>query len=1132
MVRLRSVIVVLIAAAILYALVIGAVSSFQFAPAAHRVGATLDNLRLGMAAAPLLQRAASIYAVQLAASLEAGREPSPLAKSKARAYERAVLDLAEAHFHGGRPAAAEPVLQKAKDLLSEAQADPTAVLTALGRARVLQGGAKSNEGQKTLLLALQQTDDKKAIAEIDYWLAQAYLGGEDADVAEAVALLEEANQARPRHFGTLLSLGKALLKQEDKQSATKYLQQALAVAPTVRGRLVAAKALKEAGARAPAVPLLVAGSLVTLYWKSLLLALVAFVLLFRPALWRLVERRLHAHLGNVYLRQGRRDVEAIELYRQMLQRQPNRIDLAEVVAEDYLRMDPTSGSAEDIYRRILESHPDHPNAVAGLGNIFLRRGRRDPEAIALYHKWFALRAATEELGELAGFLASVYQEDDAMEEAAIPIVERAVAVGRADPQMKYYLGSLYHHFGQDAKGIQIMESVVEESPEDEKARDLLARCYVGEKKYYLAYRYLKALPINEETTSALYVTAVGCEQEGLRKQALRIFQEVVRREATFADAQTRVENLSREVDPNRVGPYLLQAAVSEAEVGRLYRAVGESGDIVALRVVDQDISDALLFPQRFHEQMPKVKAFQHDTVVPVVDYGEADGTCYVAMDLVIGRDLSKILEEYKQLSFYDAACIVTEVLRGLSAAHEAGLLHGDIRPENVIVTEEGQVKVMGFGICDIAGSALGADRASSVRSPAHLAPEIVQKRPADQRSDIYSVGCLLYQMLTGEPPFAAASRLATMMEHVTTAPVPPTRKVRSLFPEVDQLTLRAMAKEPSERFESAAEMRRALIRAAGISERKVKVELRKPEAQVAPGAHWWDRFEEIDPIARAHMAQVYRGVDRLAREVRVIKEVQIPGHIAGAGGSEKGAKAMAAIRRLFLNETHVVRALAPKTPDEPRYVVQFWEAFAPAEGVEPAYSMELLYETLADAETRDIARQLCLAVQSMHEKGFVHRNIKPSAIMFSRDNELRLVGFDHACRLADVAAVLAAERTIIASAQSPTDVVGDVRYRSPEHCRTEAFDQRSDIYAIGCVIYEMLTGKPPFAAPDPMATMLQHITQPPPPMQREGAPIPADLAGLVARALQKNPDDRFQDVGEMARQLASGDVGAAGQLNL
>jgi len=1141
MVRLRSIVLFVLALAVVYVLVIGVLSGFQLAPALQRVGVTLNNLHLSIVAVPLLEKSGRVYNTKLQAALgsNGGLE---LAKGIAKLYRDNQLSLAEALFSRHKPAAAEARLEQAKELLTEAELDTVAILVALGRARILQGGEKAEKGHKTLQIALAQAGgDKKAVGEIKYWLARYYLDRKEPSPSEALKLLQESNTAYPGRSETLLALGKTLVTLDRKQDAVKPLREALAAAPTVRDKLAAARVLKQAGGKPPSVFQLVAASAVSLYWKSLLLLVAALILLFRPALWRVIERRLHAHLGNVYLRQGRRDVEAIELYRQMLKRQPDRVDLAEVVAEDYVRMDPVSESAEQLYKHILTLQADNPKAVAGLGGIYLQRERRDAEAMELYQKWFSLCSDSDELADLAAFVSEIYTEEEVMEERAIPILERSVATGRATLPMKVHLGTLYHHFGHDAKGIELLESVVDEAPDDERARELLARCYIGEKKYYLAYRYLKALPINEETTSALYVTAVGCEQEGLLKQALRIFEEVVRRDPGFADAQARVESLSNKVDANRVGPYLLQAAVSDAEVGKLYRAVSESGDIVALRVVDQDISDALAFPQLFHEQMPKVKAFQHETVVPVLDFGEADGTCYVAMDLVIGRNLLQIIEEMKQLSFYDAACITTELLRGLSAAHQAGLLHGDIRPENVLVTEDGEVKVMGFGICDIAGSALGADRTASVRSPAHLAPEIVQKQPADQRSDIYSVGCLLYQMLTGEPPFVGPSRLATVMEHVTTPPTPPTIKVKSLFHEADEVTLKAMAKEPAERFQSADEMRRALIRAAGISERKVRIELHPPEEEAPVGPHWWDKFDDLDPIARAHMAQVYRGVDRVAREVRAIKEIQIPGYVTRTGGDEKGARAMTAIRRLFLNEMHIVKSLAPKDPEQPRTVVQFHEAFPPGDGVEPAYSMELLQETLAermqrgledDAEVRKIASDLCAAVQSLHDRGIIHRNIKPSAIMFTRDGQLRLVGFDRACRLQDSAAVLAAERAIIASAQSPTEVVGDARYLSPEQCRTEPFDERTDVYAIGCVIYEMLTGHPPFVAPDPMAIMLQHVTQPPPEMEREGPPIAADLVQLVKRALQKKADDRFQTVAEMGKFLTQGDIGGAGPLQL
>ncbi|MET0921192.1 MAG: protein kinase, partial [Acidimicrobiia bacterium] len=231
---------------------------------------------------------------------------------------------------------------------------------------------------------------------------------------------------------------------------------------------------------------------------------------------------------------------------------------------------------------------------------------------------------------------------------------------------------------------------------------------------------------------------------------------------------------------------------------------------VAVKILRADLAEDGATRARFRNEAIAAARLNHPNIVATFDTGDDDGTAYIVMELVEGTNLRHLLDERGTLPTADVVRIGREIADALDAAHEAGLVHRDVKPANVLVPPTGPVKVTDFGIA----KATGADeltRTGTVMGTAkYLAPEQVNGRTADARTDVYALGLLLYEMCCGHPPFGGETDVATAMARLTTSP-PSIRAERpDVPPALDDLVHRCLARDPAKRFASAAAVRHAL----------------------------------------------------------------------------------------------------------------------------------------------------------------------------------------------------------------------------------------------------------------------------------------------------------------------------------
>jgi serine/threonine-protein kinase len=282
-----------------------------------------------------------------------------------------------------------------------------------------------------------------------------------------------------------------------------------------------------------------------------------------------------------------------------------------------------------------------------------------------------------------------------------------------------------------------------------------------------------------------------------------------------------------------IGGYRIEGAIGEGGMGVVYRATQLALDrTVAIKVISPKLARDPGFRERFMREARLAASIDHANVVPVHEAGEDNGMLYLAMRFVDGQDLRALVASTGRLDPQRAAAITQQVGSALDAAHERGLVHRDIKPANILVVTNGHdhAYLTDFGLTKHVSTDLGLTKTGEwVGTVDYAAPEQISGLPVDARTDVYALGCVLYQTLTGEVPYVRDSDVAKIYAHLHDPPKPLSESV-DVPPELDAVVQRAMAKDPDERFPSAGDLGRATMAAAAGRTRDT------PERNVAVGA--------------------------------------------------------------------------------------------------------------------------------------------------------------------------------------------------------------------------------------------------------------------------------------------------------
>jgi serine/threonine protein kinase len=633
----------------------------------------------------------------------------------------------------------------------------------------------------------------------------------------------------------------------------------------------------------------------------------------------------------------------------------------------------------------------------------------------------------------------------------------------------------------------------------------------------------------------------------------------------------------------------------------------------AIKVIHTSFRATPDYKARFEREAQAIARLKHPHIVGVYRYGQVNDLFYLAMEYIEGVDLQTRLEDYRQkqelMPSAEISRIIRQICLALDYAHGQGVIHRDVKPSNIMLNQQGQAILTDFGLALLDRNTLG----EIFGTPHYIAPEqVISSAGAVPQSDLYAVGVILYEMFTGELPFEATEPLSLAMLHLTESPPSPRTLNSKLSSKLEAVILKALAKEPQDRYPSGVALAEALDEALRLTPQEAvpptdQADRSLPSIPVAYMSqqaesespmtirYLWKNIrtlliegfsaEELNQLCFDEFRPVYNQLSLRTGKAEIVElllqyvdqavqvdkllalaqernsaryekhqpyyEEVIPRQSGSLIGTTLGPYTisewlgqggMAEVYKAYdshLNRHVAIKVIHEHLVDEADFMERFeHEAIllaglrhpnivqvidrGQAEGLHylvmefvPGGSLRTKLEErqaqgrpFTPAEAIPILEQLASAIDYAHSQGVIHHDLKPNNILFTAAGQVVLTDFG----IARIAAV--PNYTV------PGVVLGTPTYMAPEQARGKRGDTRSDVYSLGVLLYEMVTGRVPLEASTPWEMLMKHTSElPPPPTTLNPAVSPA-VEQVILKTLSKNPDDRYQTAGEMAEALA------------
>jgi len=559
------------------------------------------------------------------------------------------------------------------------------------------------------------------------------------------------------------------------------------------------------------------------------------------------------------------------------------------------------------------------------------------------------------------------------------------------------------------------------------------------------------------------------------------------------------------------GRYEILAPLAEGGMGAVYRARRLLlGDQVAIKVVRPDHSSPSA-RERFLRESRAAASLRHPSIVSIYDFDmPADGPPYLVMELLSGPSLREEIEAAGRLQVEDVARILTGICSALELTHAHGIVHRDLKPANIVAHEYGSgqraYKLVDFGIANLRQSTEETRLTGAyqfVGTAAYAAPEQLSGSEVDARTDVYALAAVVFEMLTGRPPFAGADLLSIVSAQLTT-PAPRLRAVRpDLPPSIDEAVARGLAKAPDERWRSVAEFRDALLgtpQSRGGS-----------AAAAAPSGGLAAVYEVGEFLGRGRLgSQVFRGMHRALGHPVAIRILRSDAHPNWSG-----------VRDRFLREAKGLQIAHPSIIQVRDYGESAGSVYVVTDFIEGPSVREVLERggAVPWPRLRSWLDQLVDAARALHRRKVLLCGLTPDIMRVAGGTEA-----EPEERLMISTAGIGSAQDLLATLNDATlrgvsleD--GELRYVAPELLTGAAVDERSDIFTIGVLAYELASGRPPYdgrTMPELLGRMLAGAPEP----LRAAAPaLPDEAADAILKALRPSPGDRFDGVPAFASAL-------------
>jgi len=556
--------------------------------------------------------------------------------------------------------------------------------------------------------------------------------------------------------------------------------------------------------------------------------------------------------------------------------------------------------------------------------------------------------------------------------------------------------------------------------------------------------------------------------------------------------------------------YEILKRLGEGGMGAVYKARDHELDrLVALKVIRPELAGHPDILRRFKQELILARQVTHKNVVRIFDLGSADGRKFITMDYIEGRDLKSILAERGKLPPAEVVPIFQQICRGLEAAHTEGVVHRDLKPQNIMLDAAGRVWLMDFGLARSMELAGLTRTGVLMGTPDYMSPEQARAEKVDARSDLFSLGIIVHEMLVGQLPFQADTLMAKLLQRVQQNATPVTQIDSGIPAWLGAVVSKCLEREVAKRYQSVREIlddlsangqpSESVSRNASATVGAAPVSL----GALGPGSHFGPRYRIESELGEGGMGKVYKAYDSDLDRTVALKLIR-PELARDASSLQRFKQELLLASRI--SHRNILRIHDLGDVDGVKFI-----SMAYIQGMD-LHALIAKTGKLQTERVVNIARQLAGALEAAHAEGVAHRDLKPRNVLITVDDQVYVSDFG-------LAKSLDADTTGMTRAG---EVLGTPRYMSPEQAESKAADHRSDLYSLGVILFEMATGEVPFTGESSLQVMFQHVQQAPKDPRLINPDTPDYLANIILKCLQKDPALRYQSATELLRDLESG----------
>lgn len=439
--------------------------------------------------------------------------------------------------------------------------------------------------------------------------------------------------------------------------------------------------------------------------------------------------------------------------------------------------------------------------------------------LALLHIFESLKKYDAAIKELE-LIVSKHPDKNEFEDKLVNIYKAKNGI-EPDPATEFKLVKIYVKKQQLDEAITVLERLTTVPQYSLRANKILGLCYWQKNMLNLAWQKFSELPLTDEIKDLIFRLAEAMEKEGQLQNAREALEKITREDANYKNISTKIKKidyrlkLSIEEIEKMKGKYdtresrkekkerkrfVIIEEINRGSMGIVYKAKDNALDeIVAIKVLNEALNSDPIAIDRFKREARAARRLSHPNIVRIHDLGENKGKKFISMEYIEGKDLKKIIRTEGKTPNERFIHYIKQICEALHYAHSLGIIHRDIKPANIIITENNRIKIADFGIAKITQTADATRLGVVMGTPLYMPPEQIEGKPTDGRSDIYSLGIVMYEMLTGSPPFTEGN---IDYHHIHSKPP----KMVDVNPRLEEIVMKCIEKNPDNRYQSAKEL--------------------------------------------------------------------------------------------------------------------------------------------------------------------------------------------------------------------------------------------------------------------------------------------------------------------------------------